>query len=61
MWIVEGKSGSEYDLIRLSTILKEYAETKLSLCDKSIEFYRDLIAENAEKKNYGLRFTKDIS
>ena len=61
LWQVEGKSGNEFDLMKLSGIVKDYTETHLSIGDKTIEFYRDIIAEGCEKKNYGIKITKDIT
>lgn len=65
MWLVEGKSGTDNDLIKLCTLIKEYADKQLSsipsILEKNIDYYRDVIAESAEKKNYGLKLTKDIS
>lgn len=68
-WVLEGKSGAEFDLIRLSGILKETAESCLygelsDLCilqDKSLDFYRDIIVEVAEKKSYTIKLSKDLS
>ena len=60
MWVVEGKIGNDFDLIKLSGIVKDYAEKHLKQAGKAIEFYRDIIAENCEKKNYGIKLTKDI-
>lgn len=70
IWVIEGKSGIEFDLIRLSSMLKNTAEgfildyadisSACKLENKTIDFYRDIIVENAEKKNYGYKLTKDI-
>lgn len=63
-WILEGKSGAEFNLIQLSGALKETAEACLNelygFSTQTIDFYRDIIVEVAEKKSYGIKIPKDI-
>ncbi|KAL4449932.1 hypothetical protein ABPG74_015051 [Tetrahymena malaccensis] len=64
LWVVEGKNCNDFDLIKLCTVLQEYTKQYLAqiheISQKDFDFYRDIIGEWAEKKNYGLKLTKDI-
>ncbi|KAL4499086.1 hypothetical protein ABPG72_016988 [Tetrahymena utriculariae] len=64
LWIVEGKNCNDFDLVKLCTVLQEYTKQYLAqipdVNQKDFDFYRDIIGEWGEKKNYGLKLTKDI-